>query len=244
MDRYFAADFVPTRGPVCRPRRSLWDTSRSATAGIERENATHSGGLSRRPSTARLMLSDSSSRSSRRSFGAVGSIPAAPTSPWRCGQRRSCRCAGGSPRRPRRDLERYVLPRFFGAYRLGRLPAEEIEEWLNDEVAAGVAPSSVHRHYRTLRRMLAVAVEKQKIGHNVCDRVDWPRVPKREMVFLDWDQVVARRRRPHRTVPNPEYISPSTAGCAGRTRRVAPRLCRRSTDEGAGHRAARPARVS
>lgn len=87
----------------------------------------------------------------------------------------------------RRDLDRYVLPRF-GAYRLGRLPAEEIEQWLNDEVAAGIAPSSVHRHYRTLRRMLAVAVQKQKIHHNPCDRVDPPRVPHRDMVFLDWDQ--------------------------------------------------------
>ena len=41
----------------------------------------------------------------------------------------------------RRDLERYVLPRF-GQYRIGRLQADEIENWLNDEVAAGIAPSS------------------------------------------------------------------------------------------------------
>jgi hypothetical protein len=36
----------------------------------------------------------------------------------------------------RRDLNRYILPRF-GGYRIGRLPADEIENWLNDEVAAG-----------------------------------------------------------------------------------------------------------
>ena len=89
----------------------------------------------------------------------------------------------------RRDLERYILPRF-GSYRLSRLPAEEIEQWLNDEVAEGIAPSSVHRHYRTLRRMLAVAVQKQKILHNACDRVDPPRVPRREMTFLNWDQSI------------------------------------------------------
>lgn len=88
-----------------------------------------------------------------------------------------------------RDLRRYVLPRF-GAYRIGVLPAEEIENWLNDELDAGIAPSSVHRHYRTLRRMLQVAVEKQKIISNPCDRVTPPRVPKKEMIFLDWDQVV------------------------------------------------------
>jgi integrase len=89
----------------------------------------------------------------------------------------------------RRDLTRYVLPRF-GSYRIGRLPADEIEDWLNDEIDQGLAPSSVHRHYRTLRRMLQVAVDKQKIIANPCDRVQPPRIPKREMVFLDWDDVV------------------------------------------------------
>ena len=88
-----------------------------------------------------------------------------------------------------RDLNRYVLPRF-GSSPIGRLPAEDIENWLNDELDAGIAPSSVHRHYRTLRRMLQVAIEKQKITANPCDRVTPPRVPKKEMVFLDWDQVV------------------------------------------------------
>lgn len=90
----------------------------------------------------------------------------------------------------RRDLTRFVLPRF-GTYRLGHIPADEIENWLNDEIDAGIAPSSVLRHYRTLRRLLQDAVEKQKIAANPCDRVDPPRVPKREMVFLDWDEVLA-----------------------------------------------------
>ena len=90
----------------------------------------------------------------------------------------------------RRDLNKYVLPRF-GAYRIGGLPADEIENWLNDEVAAGIEPSSVHRHYRTLRRVLQVAVEKQKIPANPCDRVHPPRVPRRDMAFLSWDETAA-----------------------------------------------------
>jgi integrase len=89
----------------------------------------------------------------------------------------------------RRDLDKYVLPRF-GTYRLGQLPADEIENWLNEEITAGIAPSSVHRHYRTLRRMLQVAVQKQKLLTNPCDRVDPPRVPKHEMVFLGWDDSI------------------------------------------------------
>lgn len=69
-----------------------------------------------------------------------------------------------------RDLRRYVLPRF-GDYRIGSVPAEDIENWLNDELDAGIAPSSVHRHYRPLRRMFQVAIDKQKIVANPCDRV-------------------------------------------------------------------------
>ncbi len=38
--------------------------------------------------------------------------------------------------------------------------------------------------------MLQVAVEKQKILGNPCERVDPPRVPKREMMFLDWDESI------------------------------------------------------
>lgn len=76
----------------------------------------------------------------------------------------------------RRDIDKYVLPRF-GAYRIGRLPADQIENWLNDEVAAGLAASSVHRQYRTLRRMLQVAVGKERILANPCERVQPPRAP-------------------------------------------------------------------
>jgi hypothetical protein len=79
-----------------------------------------------------------------------------------------------------RDLTKYVIPKF-GQHRLGRLPADEIENWLNDEIAAGIAPSSVHRHYRTLRRMLQVVVDKEKIPSNPCDRVELLNVSKREM---------------------------------------------------------------
>jgi len=39
--------------------------------------------------------------------------------------------------------------------------------------------------------MLQVAVDKQKIVANPCDRVETPKVPTKEMVFLGWDEVVA-----------------------------------------------------
>src|SRR3954447_12255505 len=104
--------------------------------------------------------------------------------------RLSRRLSPSSQETYRRDLDKYVLARF-GAYRIGRIPADEIENWLNDEIESGIAPSSVHRHYRTLRRVLQVAVEKQKLLANPCDRVQPPRVPAREMTFLGWPEVAA-----------------------------------------------------
>ena len=111
------------------------------------------------------------------------------------------------------DLDKYGLPRF-GAYRLGQVPADEIENWLNDEIAAGIPPSSAHRHYRTLRRMLQVAVQKQKILTNPCERVDPPRVPKREMTFLDWDQVIRLAEAHNERYRALIYVAVDTA-CAG-----------------------------
>jgi integrase len=95
-----------------------------------------------------------------------------------------------------RDLRRYVLPQF-GRQAIGRLQPEDIENWLNDELEDGLAPSSVHRHYRTLRRVLQVAVEKRRLLGNPCDSVAPPRVPKREMIFLSWPEVVALAEAHH-----------------------------------------------
>lgn len=44
--------------------------------------------------------------------------------------------------RRRRDLTTYIVPRF-GAYRIRRMPAEEIDKWLLDEIDGGLVPSSV-----------------------------------------------------------------------------------------------------
>lgn len=83
----------------------------------------------------------------------------------------------------RRDLGRYVLPHL-GAISLGRLGPLDIRAWLAEEFAAGLAPSSVHRHYRTLRRVLEAAVETELLSKNPCTAVAPPTVPAREIRFL------------------------------------------------------------
>jgi integrase len=101
----------------------------------------------------------------------------------------------------RRDLERYVLPAL-GDRWLSRLNAEEIEQWLAAELARGVSPSSVHRHYRTLRRVLQAAVEKDRLLINPCTKIRPPRVPARPMAILTWAQSVALAEA------HPEHLRP------------------------------------
>lgn len=87
----------------------------------------------------------------------------------------------------RRDLDRYILPAFGGTDPT-RLTASMIQKWLNRELQR-FAPSSVHRHYRTLRTMLAWAVRQGQLVTNPCDRVQPPRVPKKPPAFLTVEQV-------------------------------------------------------
>ena len=56
----------------------------------------------------------------------------------------------------RRDLREYVLPQF-GAHHLGQLPADAIENWLNDEIDSGIAPSSVLRDGTTVEAICSGA---------------------------------------------------------------------------------------
>jgi site-specific recombinase XerD len=90
----------------------------------------------------------------------------------------------------RRDLDDSVLPRC-GATRLSKVIPEDIEAWLADELDVGLAPSSVHRHYRTLRRRLQFAVERDRIAKNPCVNVRPSRVQLRPMAILTWREGVA-----------------------------------------------------
>ena len=87
-----------------------------------------------------------------------------------------------------RDMERYVLPAI-GDHRLAHLTADDIDTLLTSLLAKNYAPSSVHRVYRTIRRMLEVAVERHKIPTNPARNVKPPRIPHREMRFLTIEEV-------------------------------------------------------
>lgn len=87
----------------------------------------------------------------------------------------------------RRDLDRHILP-VLGTVPVGRLAGADIDRYLST-VGIGLAPSTVHRHYRTLHRMLAVAVRRGIIPRNPCEHIEPPRVPKTERTALTIAQV-------------------------------------------------------
>lgn len=84
----------------------------------------------------------------------------------------------------------YILRRF-GNRQLNQLKPLDIQAWLAELLAGGMAPSSVHRKYRVLRRLLQVAVDKGVIARSSCAGVQPPRVEVEEMRFLTPAEVVA-----------------------------------------------------
>ena len=88
----------------------------------------------------------------------------------------------------RRDLDRYILDAF-GGTRAAKLTPSAIQKWLSAELAAGYAPSSVHRHYRILRSMFAWAVKMKLMVENPCDPVTPPKVPRTDLEVFTVEQV-------------------------------------------------------
>jgi integrase len=88
----------------------------------------------------------------------------------------------------RRDLDNFIVPEL-GDLALDRLTDAHIDAFLSDELARGLAPSTVHRHYRTIRRLAQVAVDRGRLARNPCEHVEPPRIPHKEMRFLAVDEV-------------------------------------------------------
>lgn len=77
------------------------------------------------------------------------------------------------------------------AFRAGSPPRSSPAHRLSTPATAGLAPSTVHRHYRTIHRMLEVARLRGLIARNPAEPVEPPVVPRRERPVLDPLQVDA-----------------------------------------------------
>lgn len=77
---------------------------------------------------------------------------------------------------------RHILPEL-GELSLTAVTPERVDEYLQAK-ARELSPSTVHRHYRTLRRVFKVAVQRDKLRRSPMDSVAAPRIPASEIQFL------------------------------------------------------------
>jgi integrase len=86
-----------------------------------------------------------------------------------------------------------VLP-VFGKKRIAAITSQEVQRWVNDLVAAGKAPNTVHNHFVALNKVFRYATKHRFISHNPCEAVELPKnVHTKDFapVFLSKGQVDA-----------------------------------------------------
>jgi len=102
-----------------------------------------------------------------------------------------------------------------------RIRKLDVRAWINDELGEGLATSSVHRHFRTLRRVLNVAVEHELLDRSPCVGLSGPRAEATEMRFLNAGEVQRVAEDCH-TSSERSSTPPPTRGCAGGADRPTP----------------------
>ena len=85
-------------------------------------------------------------------------------------------------------LRNHVLPAFEDLP-LGRLERGEIQAWVKDLSAAGLAPRTVRMCYQILKSILDAAVASRLIAESPCKRIVLPRVPNSENLYLTAEEV-------------------------------------------------------
>lgn len=66
-----------------------------------------------------------------------------------------------------------VLP-VFGKKRIAAITSQEVQRWVNDLVAAGKAPNTVHNHFVALNKVFRYANKHRLISHNPCEAAELP----------------------------------------------------------------------
>src|SRR5205823_1772831 len=69
-----------------------------------------------------------------------------------------------------------------GRHRLSALRPDHVQQLYASKLASGLSPRTVHHCHAVLHRALEQAVRWGHLPVNVCDRLDPPRVPRREIV--------------------------------------------------------------
>ena len=85
-------------------------------------------------------------------------------------------------------LRNHVVPAFEDLP-LRRLERGEIQAWVKELSAAGLAPRTVRMCYQILKSILDAAVASRLIAESPCKRIVLPRVPNRENLYLTAEEV-------------------------------------------------------
>src|SRR5262249_23675332 len=90
--------------------------------------------------------------------------------------------------RDRYTYKNHVEPTF-GALPLAGIDHLAVREWVVGLSAKGLAPTTVHKAYQVLSKILRAAVDAGLLLASPCDRVPLPKVEHEEMRFLEPQQV-------------------------------------------------------
>lgn len=80
-----------------------------------------------------------------------------------------------------RSLARVHIIPHVGHQRIDRLQPEHVERMYTAMASAGLAPATILQTHRLLSRALKIALQRGRVGRNVCTLVDAPSVPQTEI---------------------------------------------------------------
>src|SRR5690242_7811073 len=86
-------------------------------------------------------------------------------------------------------MEIHVVPTL-GNVKSQKLSPQQLQKLYKIKLDEGYAPQTVKHIHRVLHRALNCALRWGLVGRNVCDAVDPPRVPRKEMTVFNVEQAL------------------------------------------------------
>ena len=79
----------------------------------------------------------------------------------------------------------------WGDHPIGRITRLDVQAWVDELIAEGLAPSTIHKVFRLFARVLDEAVDDQLIGASPCRKVKLPEIEVAERFALEPEHVQA-----------------------------------------------------
>ncbi|MEU5306021.1 tyrosine-type recombinase/integrase [Streptomyces noursei] len=88
-----------------------------------------------------------------------------------------------------RNMRNHIAPTFDGM-RLHRIEPTDVQRWVGELGARGLAPRTVHLTYKTFRACINAAVRKRVLPFSPCVDIELPLIKRRRIVPATLDQVM------------------------------------------------------